>query len=47
MLASIHGSANVRTEIDRMVQSVALGVMDADTAFTAFVRASQEALNEQ
>lgn len=47
MLASIPGSANVRTEIDRMVQSVALGVMDADTAYTAFVRASQAALNEQ
>lgn len=46
MLASIPGSANVRTEIDRMVQSVALGVMDADTAYTAFVRASQAALNE-
>lgn len=46
MLASIPGAVNVRTEIDRMLQSVSLGVMDADTAFTAFMRASQGALNQ-
>ena len=46
MLPSIPGAVNVRTEIDRMVQSVSLGVMDADTAYTAFVRASQAALNQ-
>lgn len=46
MLPSIPGAVNVRTEIDRMVQSVALGVMDADTAYTVFERASQAALNQ-
>jgi len=44
-LSSIAGSATVRTEIDKMVQSVALGVSDAETAFDAFIAASNAALN--
>ena len=46
MLASVPGAVNVRTEIDRMLQSVALGVMDTDTAYKTFIRASQAALNQ-
>lgn len=45
-LASITGSATVRTEIDKMVQSVALGVSDADTAFEAFITNCNTALQE-
>ena len=45
-LPSIKGAATVRTEIDKMVQSVALGLMDAETAFDAFVMASNAALND-
>lgn len=43
-LSSIAGSATVRTETDKMVQSVALGLSDADTAFDAFIAASNAAL---
>ncbi len=46
MLASVPGANNVRTEIDKMVQSVALGQSDADTAYSAFVTASQAALSK-
>ena len=45
-LPSIYGAATVRTEIDKMVQSVALGTSDAETAFDAFVAASNAALND-
>lgn len=45
-LASITGSATVRTEIDKMVQSVALGVSDADTAFDTFITNCNAALQE-
>jgi len=45
-LPSIKGAATVRTEIDKMVQSVALGLMDAETAFDAFVVAANAALND-
>lgn len=45
-LPSIKGAATVRTEIDKMVQSVALGMMDAETAFDAFVVAANAALND-
>jgi ABC-type glycerol-3-phosphate transport system substrate-binding protein len=45
-LASIAGSAAVRTEIDKMVQTVALGVSDADTAFDAFITNCNAALQE-
>ena len=45
-LPSIKGAATVRTEIDKMVQSVALGLMDAETAFDAFVMAANAALND-
>ncbi|NLJ79726.1 MAG: extracellular solute-binding protein [Firmicutes bacterium] len=44
MLASIPGASNVRTEIDKMIQRVALGVMDIDAAYADFVRAAQAAL---
>ncbi len=44
MLSSIPGSRNVRTEIDKMVQRVALGVMDVDAAYEAFIQASQAAI---
>lgn len=44
-LSSVAGSATVRTEIDKMVQSVALGVSDAETAYDAFIAASNAALN--
>jgi len=43
-LPSIYGTDTVRTEIDKMVQSVALGVSDAETAFDAFIQASNAAL---
>ena len=46
MLASVPGAAAMRTEIDKMVQSVALGVTDADTAYAAFASACQEALGK-
>lgn len=45
-LASITGSATVRTEIDKMVQTVALGVSDADTAFDTFIKNCNAALQE-
>lgn len=44
MLASVPGAATMRTEIDKMVQSVALNVSDADTAYAAFETACREAL---
>ena len=44
MLASVPGAAAMRTEIDKMVQSVALNVSDADTAYAAFETACREAL---
>lgn len=40
MLASVPGAAAMRTEIDKMVQSVALNVSDADTAYAAFEAAA-------
>lgn len=46
MLASVPGAAAMRTEIDKMVQNVALGVTDADTAYAAFASACQEALGK-
>ena len=45
-LPSIFGADTVRTEIDKMVQSVALGTMDAETAFDAFIAAANAALND-
>lgn len=45
-LPSIQGAATVRTEIDKMVLSVAQGLSDAETAFDAFVAASNAALND-
>lgn len=45
-LPSIPGSATVRTEIDKMVQTVVLGLTDAETAFDAFVAASNAALQD-
>ena len=44
MFASVPGAAAMRTEIDKMVQSVALNVSDADTAYAAFETACREAL---
>lgn len=46
MLPSVLGANNVRTEIDKLVQNVALGVMDTDTAYAAFIEASQAALGK-
>ena len=43
-LPSIYGADTVRTEIDKMLQSVSLGVSDAETAFDAFIEASNNAL---
>lgn len=43
-LPAVTGSVTVRTEIDKMVQSVALGVSDAETAYDAFVAACDAAL---
>lgn len=45
-LPSIFGADTVRTEIDKMVQSVALGTSDAETAFDAFITAANAALND-
>lgn len=45
-LPAVAGAATVRTEIDKMVQSVALGLSDAKTAYDAFVAASNAALND-
>ena len=45
-LPSVLGAATVRTEIDKMAQSVALGVTDAETAYADFVTAANAALNE-
>jgi len=45
MLPGITGAKTVRTEIDKMVQNVALGVMDTDAAYAAFVTAAQTALD--
>ena len=44
MLPSIPGAADVRTEIDKMIQNVSLGLSDADTAYDAFITASNNAL---
>ena len=44
MLPSIPGAADVRTEIDKMVQNVSLGLSDVDTAYDAFITASNNAL---
>ena len=44
MLPSILGAKNVRTEIDKMLQNVSLGIMDVDTAYDAFITASNNAL---
>lgn len=46
MLASVPGSNTVRTEIDKMVQSVALGQADADTAYSTFAANAQAALGK-
>ncbi len=46
MLPSVLGANNVRTEIDKMVQNVALGVMDAQAAFDVFITAAQAALGK-
>ena len=43
-IPSIYGTDTVRTEIDKMVQSVALGVSEAETAFDTFITASNNAL---
>lgn len=45
-LPSIPGAAVVRTEIDKMVQTVALGVTDAQSAFDSFIAACNAALND-
>ena len=45
-LPSILGASTVRTEIDKMVQSVALGLSDAETAYSNFVTAANAALND-
>ncbi len=45
-LPSIPGSATVRTEIDKLVQTVALGLSDADTAYDAFIAACNAALKD-
>lgn len=45
-LPSVPGAAVVRTEIDKMVQSVALGLSDAETAFDNFIAACNLALND-
>ncbi|MDD4011486.1 MAG: extracellular solute-binding protein [Sphaerochaetaceae bacterium] len=45
-LPSIPGAASIRTEIDKMVQSVTLGLSDASTAFDNFVKASNAALSD-
>lgn len=45
-LPSVVGAATVRTEIDKMVQTVALGTVDAETAFDSFTAACNAALQE-
>lgn len=45
-LPSVPGAAVVRTEIDKMVQSVALGLSDAESAFDNFIAACDAALND-
>lgn len=45
-LPCISGSQSVRTEIDKMVQTVALNVADAETAFDAMVEACRILLND-
>lgn len=45
-LPSVPGAATVRTEIDKLVQSVALGTADAETAFDNFVTACNAALKD-
>lgn len=45
-LPSIYGSDTVRTEIDKMIQSAALGVTDAETAYDEFVTAANAALQQ-
>ena len=47
MLASVPGAAAMRTEIDKMVQSVALNVSDADTAYAAFETACRESPSQK
>ena len=44
MLASVPGASTMLTDMDMMVQSVALNVSDADTAYAAFEAACREAL---
>lgn len=44
MLPSIPGAADVRTEIDKMVQNVSLGLSDVDTAYEAFITAGNNVL---
>lgn len=46
MLPSVIGSKNVRTEIDKMIQNVALGAVDTDTAYKAFITAAQDGLGK-
>lgn len=45
-IPSIKGSDQVRTEVDKMIQSVALGLSDAETAYQTFVTAADAALND-
>ncbi len=45
MLPSVPGSNNVRTEIDKLIQNVALDVMDADSAYAEFIANAQSALD--
>ncbi len=45
-IPSVKGSDQVRTEVDKMIQSVALGLSDAESAYDAFVIAAEAALNE-
>lgn len=46
MLPSVMGSKNVRTEIDKMIKNVALGSMDTETAYKAFITAAQDCLGK-
>lgn len=43
---TVKGMATVRTELAKMVESVALGVSDAETAYTNFVTVADQALAE-
>lgn len=45
-LPCISGAQSVRTEIDKMVNQVSLGVMDAEIAFDAMLEACKVLLNE-